>query len=586
MGKGIIQGGGEEGLYSVQIQLETGSIDTEIARLQSQKSALDSQAAGMDPGLERSIVELRAAAVQKRIEYLQDPANVPTNPTVDAWCADLTEDLTGNVGVCEVAGQRENGYNIQPGYEGNAVYDETRDGKLVPAVATGAPHVYWDWAMQGGWQKWKPTYRWGTITEIDYDADTCSVALEEATNPDSGLSVNQAGSLSGVPIEYMSCNSAAFEVGDTVVVKFEGNNWGGARVIGFKEEPKACFGYMVVSIGTMCFVWDFKTGDIAADVHINGDPETMATFPVDQANVSEWIASKNKVAFNTLFSKESFDDDIPVEWIITPISSYDESYECEDIDDGWCEDWGSSTLSTLIGEVTTDLGTSRYELRRTATGTHYANPCGCSVILITYDQTTIVEEVRISGFILTALNGSDDKQLFKVTKTLNSTTTLGSTTEDNISGFQPAPWHCGSPGYWLEALCTTSAFVHSLTESLVANVPMFSIPAKERTANCACSGGGDGKYTCTPTGTVDPAISLPLTIGHAAYYSEDFSVITQLFVYKDEDDNYSAYGQAESGLDDVTVAPSSLAENSALSAALKALADAADDYQPSAQFYN
>jgi len=242
MGKGIISGGGPDGLYSVEIQLETGSVDTEIARLQAQKAALDAQAAGMDAGLERSIVELKATAVQKRIEYLQDPSNVPENPTVSIWCADLTEDLSGNVGICEVAGQRENGYNIQPGYEDNAVYDETRDGKLVPAIATGAPHVFWNWAMRSGWQKWMPTYRWGTITEIDYELDTCGVSLEDEYAVDvDGTSVNQSGSLSSVPIEYMSCNSAAFEVGDEVLVEFEGNEWSGAKVIGFKEEPKACW---------------------------------------------------------------------------------------------------------------------------------------------------------------------------------------------------------------------------------------------------------------------------------------------------------------------------------------------------------
>ena len=47
-----------------------------------------------------------------------------------AYCADHTEDLSGDVGVIEIAGDIDKGVNIQPGYEGNAVYDAARDGEL------------------------------------------------------------------------------------------------------------------------------------------------------------------------------------------------------------------------------------------------------------------------------------------------------------------------------------------------------------------------------------------------------------------------------------------------------------------------
>lgn len=197
MSKGTITGGGDDGLYTVSIEREKGSIVSDAA-----------------------------------------------------YCADLTEDLSGKVGIIEIAGDRDKGINIQPGYEGNAAYNATRDGELylVPSFPPKEGHqagVYWNWAMRPGWQKWKPNYRYGTITEIDYDADTCSVALDAclATDTPDGqvMDINQGGSLGGVPIQYMSCNSAPFVVGDEVLVKFEGNEWGGAKVIGFKQEPKGCF---------------------------------------------------------------------------------------------------------------------------------------------------------------------------------------------------------------------------------------------------------------------------------------------------------------------------------------------------------
>jgi len=53
--------------------------------------------------------------------------------------------------------------------------------------------------MKPGWQKWMPTFRFGTITSLDTDNNTCSVSLEGASNSDTGLGVNQSGTLSGVP---------------------------------------------------------------------------------------------------------------------------------------------------------------------------------------------------------------------------------------------------------------------------------------------------------------------------------------------------------------------------------------------------
>jgi len=92
--------------------------------------------------------------------------------------------------------------------------------------------------MLPGWQKWKPTYRYGAITALD--GDTADVSLDSALSSQQGLNVNQAGVLTGVDIEYMSCDGAAFDVGDEVLIQFSGQDWASPKVIGFKEEPKAC----------------------------------------------------------------------------------------------------------------------------------------------------------------------------------------------------------------------------------------------------------------------------------------------------------------------------------------------------------
>jgi len=182
---------------------------------------------------------------QYDIQSIVDDAHIYTDV---AWCADKTEDLTGNVGVIEIAGDRDKGVNIQPGYLSNAIYNATRDGMLyeVP-MSGGSQHAagnYWNWSLRPGWQKWRPNYRYGTISNIDHNANTADVTLEAcpATDTPDGQSLdcNQAASLTGVSFSYMSCNSAAFVNGDEVIVKFTGNSWAAPVVIGFKSEPKPC----------------------------------------------------------------------------------------------------------------------------------------------------------------------------------------------------------------------------------------------------------------------------------------------------------------------------------------------------------
>ena len=56
------------------------------------------------------------------------------------------------------------------------------------------------------------------------------------------LDVNQSTTMANVPIVYMTCNAAAFAVGDRVIVEFQANDWTQPRVIGFVDYPKACAG--------------------------------------------------------------------------------------------------------------------------------------------------------------------------------------------------------------------------------------------------------------------------------------------------------------------------------------------------------
>lgn len=237
MGKGVIISGGTDGQYNVELTLSRDRVDEVIVVIDAQIVILTAKIDAMEEGDAKELEKLRRNSYEKQKEYLED--NMPDGPTLSAWCGDLTEDLSGNVGTIEVPGEVGT-VLIQPGYDGNAVYNTERDGQLQPSVSGTPESVYYNLAMLPGWQKWMPTYRFGTISNIDKDLDTCDVTLEAATSSQQDLDVNQEEILTGISIEYMSCNATAFKDEDSVLVKFDGQEWDGAKIIGFKDNPAVC----------------------------------------------------------------------------------------------------------------------------------------------------------------------------------------------------------------------------------------------------------------------------------------------------------------------------------------------------------
>ena len=240
MGKGTIVNHIADGQYNVTVNYNRVDLTAAIAVLEARETLLIDAIAAETDDLKKELLRLQLVSVQKRIEYLEDTDHVPADDTITAWCADLTTDLTGGVGLIEIGREQANGVNIQPGFEGNAVFDADRDGQLTPLMAQDPAATFYNLAMLPGTQKWKPTYLYGEITTIDYDLDTCSVTLDAVTSSQQGLNINQAYAIDGVPIDYMTCNSRAFEVGDRVLVQFEGYSWDAPKVIGFESEPKPC----------------------------------------------------------------------------------------------------------------------------------------------------------------------------------------------------------------------------------------------------------------------------------------------------------------------------------------------------------
>jgi len=260
MGKGLIISGGTKGQYLVESIFEKERCLSEIARLTIKIADLTSQiAAVVDVSekeiLAKKILEVSKLSCEKRKTYLEN--NAPNNERLVAWCTDLTENLIGDVGLIEILGESIS-FNIQPGYSGNSIYNKSRDGQLVPTIAQTPAQAFYNLAMLPGWQKWKPTFRYATISNLS--GDTCTVMFEQTKSTQQSLDVNQSSTMDDVNIEYMSCNGSVFENGDSVVVAFTGQDWSVPKVIGFKDNPKPCAGDIIIIIssksGNEAFAWD------------------------------------------------------------------------------------------------------------------------------------------------------------------------------------------------------------------------------------------------------------------------------------------------------------------------------------------
>jgi uncharacterized Zn-binding protein involved in type VI secretion len=112
------------------------------------------------------------------------------------------------------------------------------DGRMQPVASSSPWASFWNRAVLPAWQKWRPMYRLGEITELS--GDTCTVMLDAAYSSQQAIDLNRETELTGVPIVYMECNGDAFEAGDRVVVEFAYHDQTKPRVVGFESHPKAC----------------------------------------------------------------------------------------------------------------------------------------------------------------------------------------------------------------------------------------------------------------------------------------------------------------------------------------------------------
>ncbi len=189
---------------------------------------------------------------------------------IDAWCTQLIDNIPIGleVGTAEPPGYYREGtisgsgriysgtpreqtvfytvglFNIAP--FSTAVLPQS---KLNYSTAMTPAAVFYNAAIEPGHLKWKPIWRYGTLTSVDVSTSSCSLTLEtiqarklddEAATLD--LSLDENLNLTNVTISYPPCNARAFKIGDQVLVLFEGFNRDTPKVVGFRFVPRDCTG--------------------------------------------------------------------------------------------------------------------------------------------------------------------------------------------------------------------------------------------------------------------------------------------------------------------------------------------------------
>ena len=351
MGKATILSGGDDGLYTVRLDFGTAQRDAQVAALTTRIAALAAQIAGWQitldafkaqeeaPALaavETAVSEYAAAAqagaaagalkikadahtaamralLEVRSRYallvLQlDQLKIERSQAIKdksrwealvldeqraIWCADATDDAApGDVASIEIPGEYGDASTaivLAPG----APKPATPYGAIVARDVQSGPQAFFNAAILPGWQKFKPTYRAGTLTAVDKGADKADVELDPAKSSAQQLDINRAPSLAAVPVQYMTCNAAVFDVGDRVVVELQGQSWDHPRVIGFLERPKRCDRIVISRTGSR----------IVTRLDGNGNP-----FDVAQPYNTEWMLFEPSSGATSLWGERLADN--------------------------------------------------------------------------------------------------------------------------------------------------------------------------------------------------------------------------------------------------------------------------------------
>lgn len=221
--------------------------EREVERLMAEKLIRLQRIADLEDLQDAMAEEFDVWACQCVVD-LEIGSTVQTAEVPGFWQSDQTTNRYSTFGL------RNDPYEQFPDYE--VPYTERRfnlipsglceSGKLKYAEVMTDSSIFFNAAIEPGHLKWKPLWRYGTITSLI--GDSCNLTLESLpcrsirTRPVENLLLDETLTLTNVNINYPPCNGAVFEIDDEVLVLFTGHNREAPQVIGFRREPTPCPG--------------------------------------------------------------------------------------------------------------------------------------------------------------------------------------------------------------------------------------------------------------------------------------------------------------------------------------------------------
>ncbi|WP_319406186.1 hypothetical protein [uncultured Desulfosarcina sp.] len=322
MGKAEIISEAGEGLYTVKVLHDTATADLMLARFNAVLGFLVGVLAKTTDPKEIATLKMRKAGVEKRIAAITEARDADFQ--TEAWCADYTHNLSGIVGTIEPGAEYQNGINIRPGYVDKSVFEKVRDGQATPFLTLPVADAMRNFAIMPAIQKWRPTFRYGVVSNVDQENSTCSVNLDGCWSGIQNLDINHQTHFDNVPIEYMNCNGEAFENGDHVLVRWEPyKTTGQVKVIGFKNNPKPCEGgpYVVINTQTgippyndwnlrSVIIWDVTLGDYARHDDFDG-----LEWPLSWNQVKDFLAALDTIEIQSIWSPSVASAELPTDYV-------------------------------------------------------------------------------------------------------------------------------------------------------------------------------------------------------------------------------------------------------------------------------
>jgi len=114
-------------------------------------------------------------------------------------------------------------------------------GKLVSSIAMTPASVFYNCAMESGHLKWKPIWRYGTLTAVEtYNGSVSLSNNDRNIYNNENLDINETATLENVTFEYPPCQGSVFNIGNEVLIRFIGFDRTQPRIIGFRRSPVKC----------------------------------------------------------------------------------------------------------------------------------------------------------------------------------------------------------------------------------------------------------------------------------------------------------------------------------------------------------